>query len=112
MAAGYRSPLWALGLSSSAAATAGFSSPLFLFGLASASSFPTQYFGLRTYFHSAVQNLCLVAEADAPTGMGGVIKVDKNGTKYAVYLVETTDPNATPVRVKTSTGTKSVRIKT
>ena len=74
--------------------------------------FPTQYLGLRTYYHGAVQDLCLVAQADAPAGMGGVWKLSKNGTLYAVYLVETTDPNATPVRVKTTTGVKSVRIKT
>lgn len=55
---------------------------------------------------------CLVAVADAPTGMGGVPRIDKNGTTYAIYLVETTDPNATPVRLQTTTGTKAIRIKT
>lgn len=74
--------------------------------------FPTQYSGLRVYYSAAVRELCLVAEGDAPLGMGGVIKIDKNGTLYAVYLVETTDPLATPVRVQTSTGIKAVRIKT
>lgn len=77
-----------------------------------ASLFPTQYLGLRCYFQSAVQDLCLVAEADAPSGMGGVIKLDKNGTLYAVYLVDTSDPNASPVRVRTTTGTYAVRFKT
>lgn len=76
------------------------------------SGFPTQFAGLRTFYSGAVKELCLVAEADAPAGMGGVIKIDKNGTLYAVYLVETTDPDASPVRVKTSTGVKSVRLKT
>ncbi len=75
-------------------------------------SFPAQFSGLRVYYGGAVRELCLVAEADAPTGMGGVIKIDKGGTLYAVYLVETTDPDATPVRVRTTTGTKAVRIKT
>jgi hypothetical protein len=59
-----------------------------------------------------VRDLCLVAEADAPGSMGGVIKVDKNGTRYVVYLVETTDPNASPVRIQTSTGVKAIRAKT
>jgi hypothetical protein len=59
-----------------------------------------------------VQNLCLVAEADAPSSMGGVMKVNKNGTLYAVYLVETTDPNASPCYLRTSTGTKAIREKT
>lgn len=76
------------------------------------SGFPTQFSGLRAYFQSAVQDLCLVAEADAPTGMGGVIKIDKNGTLYAVYLVETGDADASPIRVQTSLGTKAIRLKT
>ncbi len=75
-------------------------------------SFPTQFSGLRTYYGGAVRELCLVAIADAPTGMGGVIKIDKGGTLYAVYLVETSDPDATPVRVRTTTGTKAIRRKT
>jgi len=76
------------------------------------SAFPTQYSGLFTYYDGAVKELCLVAEADAPSGMGGVLKIDKNGTVYAVYLVETVDSNASWVRVQTSTGVKSIRIKT
>jgi hypothetical protein len=75
-------------------------------------SFPTQYFGLKTYYHGAVKDLCLVAEADAPASMGGVVKVNKNGTLYGVYLVETTDPNASPCYIRTSTGTKAIREKT
>ena len=57
-------------------------------------------------------NFCLVAVADAPGGMGGVLKVDKNGTTYAVYLVETSDTDASSVRMRTSTGTKAIRLKT
>jgi hypothetical protein len=74
--------------------------------------FPAQYAGLRTFYGGAVKELCLVAEADAPTGMGGVVKVNKNGTLYAVYLVETNDANASSVRITTSAGTKSIRLKT
>jgi len=74
--------------------------------------FPAQFAGLRIFYSAAVRELCLVAEADAPPGMGGVIKINKNGTNYVVYLVETADPNASSVRVKTSTGIKSVRLKT
>lgn len=75
-------------------------------------SFPTQFFGLKAYYQGAVKDLCLVAEADAPSGMGGVLKVHKGGTNYAVYLVETTDPDASPVYVRTSTGVKAIREKT
>lgn len=79
---------------------------------AAAGSFPTQYAGLRVYYGGSVRELCLVAEADAPAGMGGVIKVQKGGIAYVAYLVETSDPDASSVRVRTSTATKSVRLKT
>lgn len=74
--------------------------------------FPTQYAGLRLEGTSGVIELCLVATSDAPTGMGGVVKIFKGGVEYAAYLVETTDPNASPVRVRTTTGVKAVRRKT
>lgn len=74
--------------------------------------FPAQYDGLRVNVTSGIVSLCLVAEADAPSGMGGVVKFRKSGTTYAVYLVETTDPNASPVRVRTTTGVKAIRLKT
>lgn len=73
--------------------------------------FPTQYSGLRVW-DSAMVELCLVAESDAPTSMGGAWKVRKGGVDYAVYLVETSDPLATSVRIKTSVGVKAARIKT
>jgi hypothetical protein len=74
--------------------------------------FPTQYAGLRTYYHAAVQELCLVAEADGATGMGGIPMVSKNGVTYAIYLVETTDPNASLVRIEAGLGIKAIRLKT
>lgn len=74
--------------------------------------FPTQYFGLRIRKGAANLDLCLVADADAPTGMGGRLKVRKGGTTYAAYLVETSDPNASAVRIRTTTGTKAIRLKT
>ena len=75
--------------------------------------FPTQYFGLRAFFQSAIKNLCLVALVYAPSGMGGQLRFSKDGiTTYAVYLVETNDANASPARIQTTTGTKSIRLKT
>lgn len=74
--------------------------------------FPTQFSGLRTFYGGTMKELCLVAEGDAPSSMGGVLKVDKNGTIYAVYLVETSDTDASSVRIRTSTGTKAIRLKT
>jgi len=73
---------------------------------------PPQFAGLRTFYNAAVRELSLVASADAPTGMGGVLKINKAGTLYAAFLVETSDPNASSIRVRTSTGTKSIRLKT
>lgn len=72
-------------------------------------AFPTQYQGLRVWHSGALVELCLVATADAPTGMGGQPRIRKGGVTYALYLVETTDPNASPVRLQTSAGTKSIR---
>jgi len=72
--------------------------------------FPTQYDGVRVFGSTII--LCLVAEADAPAAMGGVVKVEKNSTNYALYIVETTDPHASAVRLKTTTGIKSIRLKT
>lgn len=72
-------------------------------------SFPAQYAGLRV-FHGTVRELCLVALADAPAGPQW--RVQKGGTTYAVYLVDTTDPNASAVRVNTGAGVKAARLKT
>jgi hypothetical protein len=71
-------------------------------------SFPTQFSGLR-YFHGSIKELCLVAVADAPLP---VWRVRKGATTYAVYLVDTTDPNASTVRIRTASGTKAARLKT
>lgn len=74
--------------------------------------FPTQYSGLKVEKTGSTIELCLVATADDSTGMGGSVRVYKGGTVYALYLVETADGNASPVRVQTSTGTKAIRLKT
>ena len=71
--------------------------------------FPTQYAGLR-YFSGTVKELCLVDLADAPAGQQW--RVMKNGTTYAVYLVDVADPNASGVRLNTSSGVKAARLKT
>lgn len=73
------------------------------------SAFPTQYAGLR-YFLGTVKELALVALADAPAG--DQWRIRKGGTDYAVYLVDTTDPNASQIRIRTSEGLKAARLKT
>lgn len=75
-------------------------------------AFPTQYSGFKIRKTGSTIELCLVATADAPAGMGGQLRMRKGGVTYAVYLVETTDPNASPVRIRTSAGTKAIRLKT
>jgi hypothetical protein len=73
------------------------------------SAFPAQIAGLR-YFLGTVKELCLVALADAPTG--DQVRIRKGGTTYALYLVDPADPNASEIRIRTSGGTKAVRLKT
>lgn len=73
-------------------------------------SFPTQYPGLRFYDGGAVRSLCMVAVADAPAGDTPMVR--KGGTTYAVYLVDTTDPNASSVRIGTGAGVKAIRMLT
>lgn len=72
-------------------------------------AFPAQFAGLR-YFLGTVKELCLVALGDAPAG--DQWRIRKGGTDYAVYLVDTTDPNASQVRVHTNDGVKAARLKT
>lgn len=78
-------------------------------GNAVSGDFPTQYAGLR-YFLGTVKELALVALADAPAG--DQWRIRKGGTDYAVYLVDTTDPNASQIRIQTSEGVKAARLKT
>jgi len=78
--------------------------------VAGAPAFPTQYSGFRLFDNGVASDLCLVALADAPAGPQ--LRLRKGATTYAVYLVETTDGQASPVRVRLSTGTKAIRWKT
>jgi hypothetical protein len=81
-------------------------------GPAGGPAFPPQYAGLRVWDDGAAVELCVVAEADAPSGMGGVLKLRQPGETRVVYLVETHDSNASTVRIQTTTGTKAIRKKT
>lgn len=74
--------------------------------------FPDQIDGFSVYYGGSVHQICVIAESDAPSGMGGVLKIRKNGITYAIYLVETTDPNASNLRIKTATAIRSIRLKT
>lgn len=74
--------------------------------------FPVQFAGVRLWHNGAVVELCMVATADAPAGMGGQPRISHGGTTYALYLVETADGEASPARLVTSAGTKSIRNKT
>lgn len=75
-------------------------------------AFPTQFAGLKCWDGTAAIDLCLVAAADYNPGMGAALMIKGTAATYAVYLVETTDPDASPKRIPTSAGTKAVRLKT
>lgn len=75
-------------------------------------SFHAQFSGLRIFYEGSVHELSLVSEADAPIGMGGILKIRKDGVNYVVYLVEVNDANASRLRIRTTTGTKAIRLKT
>jgi len=70
----------------------------------------TQYLGLKTFYASAVVDLCLVAEADGATAMGGIPKIKKSSALFAIYLVDITDPYASHVRINTTAGVKAIRL--
>lgn len=101
------------GLSAVGFAVAAYSPPTYMnVGWELLLAFPTQYGGLRVFDNGAAFDLCLVATSDAPTGMGGQVRVRKGGVTYAAYLVETSDGDASTVRVRTTTGVKAIRRKT
>lgn len=75
-------------------------------------TFPAQFLGLKAFFRGVINDLCLVASADRATGLGATPLVQKGATTYAIYLVETSDTNASPIRIQTSAGTKAIRLKT
>lgn len=77
---------------------------------ASTPVFPTQYSGLMVRGASATLDLCLVTTVDAPSG--DMPRIQEGGVTYALYLVDTTDPLASPVRIGTEAGTKAIRLKT
>ena len=71
-----------------------------------------QYPGFDVVYANVLRHLCLVAEDEAPEGMGGVLKMRFGGVNYAVYLVDTTDDYASNVHVLTTAGVKAIRLKT
>lgn len=78
----------------------------------SGGGFPTQYEFKKHRRTSGTMTDCEVASGDGVTGIGGQPRTYKGGVTYADYLVVTGDANASPVRVRTSSGTYSVRLKT
>ena len=74
--------------------------------------FPEQFPIVKVQTPAGTIILSSVADEDAPSGMGGVLKIRKGGVDYALYLVETTDVHASTVRIKTSTGIKAFRLLT
>jgi len=71
-------------------------------------AFPTQCVGLKARIGGVTKDLCLVAEGDSDDGL----RIKKGGTTYAIYLVETGDGNASPIRTRRGAATKAIRYKT
>jgi len=62
---------------------------------------------LSAYYHGLkVQSVGELALCDVGTNP---LRVRKGGTTYGVELVDTSDPNASAVRIKTSSGIKAIR---
>jgi hypothetical protein len=72
-------------------------------------SFPFQY-GFLHFQDGTDKQLCVVAEGDANVGEG--LRIRHGGVTYAIYIVDTTDPNASNLRFEVSTGTRAIRLKT
>ncbi len=64
---------------------------------------------LRIRIGSSTYALCLVSNGNGNPNMGGIPHVQRGGTTYDIYLVETNDPYASPARMRTSGGTKAIR---
>ena len=71
-----------------------------------------QFTGISVFYAGSKKELALVAESDAPIDMGGILKLRTGGVTYAIYLVDVGDLYASPVHVRTTTGTKAVRLRT
>ena len=70
----------------------------------------TEYAGLRVAYSGSTHQLAMVPVADAPTGLGGIIKITKGTEVYALWIVDTSDGDASHVRVQMPIGVKSVRL--
>lgn len=71
----------------------------------------TQHQGLRVYYGGTVRELCLVASGDLPSSEA-VLRIRKGSTTYCAYLVDTTDGDASHVRVQHDGVTKAIRLYT
>jgi hypothetical protein len=69
----------------------------------------TQYSFLHFKKGNGTYAACVVPSGSGQSGMGGVPKIRQNGVTYDIYLVQTTDQYASPLRIQTSLGTKAVR---
>lgn len=56
-----------------------------------------------------VYYICLVALGAGTGGMGGIPRHRKGGVTYDVVLVDLADPNALPMRIETTIGTKAFK---
>jgi uncharacterized repeat protein (TIGR03803 family) len=75
---------------------------VFRLALNSSSGAPPLDIGLRVYDGMATNKIA--AESGTPTSP---FRINKNGTNYGILLVDTNSPNASKVRIQTSSGVKA-----
>lgn len=61
--------------------------------------------GLRVY--DGTQTISIACED--PASVSSPLRIAKNGNIYGIVLVDTTDPNASKIRIKTSSGIKALK---
>lgn len=65
--------------------------------------------GVKIQTPSGPLDLCMCSTGEASTGVGGQLRIKASSGVYALDLVPTDDPAASPVRIKTSSGIYAVR---
>lgn len=74
--------------------------------------FPPQFGGFKMRTSSGTVELCMVARGNGNPNITDKLRTQKGSTIYDLYLVETSDINASSVHIKTSQGIKAIRKKT
>lgn len=70
---------------------------------------PVFYCGiLKVKDDAGVYHLSVTDLGSGAAGKGGIPRIQKGGVTYDIFLVEVSDPTASPARIRTSLGTKAI----